>query len=270
MKKNSSDYKKVLYRAALIWGVEQEPEQLQLFDPDELDSIKTQTELSEAMQVAFFNEALETMVAQSFKELEDIVLSPKQLLGDDFAKRKAELMAIEKKLVTKYGVTNALKISVNGRNYDLAGAVRFDFKNNIINNMLDSQMAALDEYEHNLVKINYNSVCSPMCINRQNRIYWTKINDPNYSPLDPELFKNGGGLFHPHCRHYIVAYFPGESDPVVSPVDKQAVANAYAEDQKIKYQKRVRKKYKQRMAQAKAVGDINAYNYNLKLWRKWK
>lgn len=270
MRKNSKEFKKILYRASLIYGIEESAVQLTLFDEYELSDNDTASQVATAMRDAVTADFFDQIAINSFKALEDIVMTPQQLLGDDFAARKAALKEIEQKLVSKYGITNALKINVDGRNYDLAGAVRFNFKNEIINNMLDAEMEALEEYGHNLVKINFNSTCSPMCINRQNRIYWVKTNDPNYSPLDPELFKNGGGLFHPHCRHYIVAYFEGETDPVVSPVDKQEVANNYKVDQQIKYQKRTRQKYRKRMAQAKAVGDNVTYQRNLKLWRKWK
>lgn len=264
MSKKSSDYKRIILKASLIYGIDEATVE------EYVDNGEQTAELASAIQLGIVNDMLDKMAKNSFKALENVVLSPKQLLSDDFAKRSADLKEIEQSLVKKHAIDNQLKINVNGRNYSLDNAVRFEFKNKIINNMVDSELSACKEYGHNLVKINFNSKCSPLCINRQNRIYWTLVTDPNYSELDPELFKNGGGLFHPHCRHFMVAYFPNFSDPIVPNVDKQQVANAYAKDQQIKYQKNTRKKYKQRMANAKATGNTQAYEYNKKLWNKWR
>jgi hypothetical protein len=135
--------------------------------------------------------------------------------------------------------------------------------------MLDSVLDDAKEYDQNLMKINYNTIASPLCINRQNKVYWTIKPEGNYTELDPELWRNGGGLFHPNCRHYIVAYFEGESDPVVEDV-KSFEQNEidYNLQQELNYIKRNKNKWYKRKEVARLTNSPHQA-YETKKWKEW-
>jgi hypothetical protein len=147
-------------------------------------------------------------------------------------------------------------------------------KNEIINTMLDNSISRAIEYDQNLMIINRNEVVSPLCAPYQNKIYWTIRPEGNYPELDPALWKNQSGkgrkgLFHPNCRHYINAYFPGESDPPEDyVVDKKKEEEDYKLQQELNYIKRNKKKWYARKERARLTESPHQA-YETKKWKEW-
>lgn len=191
-------------------------------------------------------------------------------IGDKEA-YKDFVQQVEDDVLEKYGINMGLTILDSaGRKWPFSTFVRREFKTRIINNMLDNVLNDAAEFGHNLMIVSHNMTASPLCINRQNKIYWTIYQEEDYTQLDPELWKNGGGLFHPNCRHTINAYFPGESlPPVKERLSKSQQEALYKQSQKQAYIKRNKKKYYDRKERARLLNNKEAYEHNMKYWRKW-
>lgn len=192
-------------------------------------------------------------------------------VSNDFKAYEKRKQEIKNKIYNERLVTADLKVIDSlGRGYKLDYWIERRLSTDILNTMQNELFQAMEEFDHDLVIINYNVVCSPLCINRQNKIYW--YNKPNlkYPELAPELWTNGGGLFHPHCRHYINAYFEGFSDkPVIPKLSEKERNKLYEKDQARKYATRNKKKYYERMQKAKAMDLGDSYAQNRILYKKW-
>lgn len=147
-------------------------------------------------------------------------------------------------------------------------------RNELVNQMLDQALSMAKVYDQNLMKVSYNSKSSPLCIHRQNKVYWTIRPEGGYDPLEPEIwqYSNGvrtGGLFHPNCRHQLYAYFPGESDQVEqNPLSDKQIAENYKISQEANYIKRTKQKYYRNKQIAKGTNNGSYKHYN-ELHKKW-
>ena len=101
-----------------------------------------------------------------------------------------------------------------GRMYAFDYWLERAYKYSLNFDLLDYQENLWNENDIDLVVVSSVPDPSPLCIERQGKIY--AVGDKkfkNYKPLNPELYKNGGGLLHYNCRHSINAYEPGFSEP---------------------------------------------------------
>ncbi len=144
-------------------------------------------------------------------------------------------------------------------------------RNQIINNMFTNALAMAKQYDQNLMKVNYNSVCSPLCLHWQNKIYWVSQPVEGLEQLEEHVWKgkasqSHGNLYHPNCRHQLYAYFPGESDP---PEDKPLPTEEdYKLSQQVNYTNRTKKKYYKRKETARLTGN-GSYEKQKNNWKKW-
>lgn len=168
-------------------------------------------------------------------------------------------------------INQDILFAINGKTTNLENYIVDKSKKEILKNMTNQLNNRLEEYNHNLVIVSYNSFASPLCINRQNRVYYTQNGYPNeeYSPLEPELWINEGGLFHPNCRHFISPYFPGESDDPIDNVKNTKETFGYDKQQKLNSVKRTKEKYYKKMLTSKRL-ENSSYTQNKKLYDKWK
>lgn len=137
--------------------------------------------------------------------------------------------------------------------------------NQILNDMLDEVFNSLDEYEENLVIISNNAWASHLCIHRQGKVYWVKKPQPPYTKLEPELWRSGGGLFHPNCRHNMSVYFPGQSDPPTKINSISEQESLYKKQQQDRYRYRQKRKWETEYAKAKTVNSDNLDYYKRKI-----
>lgn len=144
----------------------------------------------------------------------------------------------------------------------------------LTNKMLDQALSMAYAYDQNLMKVNYTQKASPLCIHRQNKVYWVTTPVGNYEQLQPEIWDYSGGvatggLFHPNCYHQLYAYFPGESDPVnENPLPDEVIAENYRLAQEANYIKRTKQKYYRQKQIAKGTDNGSYDNYN-NLHKKW-
>lgn len=99
-----------------------------------------------------------------------------------------------------------------GRAYQLHTWTNRAIRTSIANELLDNTLATVDEYGHDLVYSSYLTDSSDLCLNYQNEIFSRTGLDKKYPPLDPALWRNGGGLIHINCRHRISVYIKGLSE----------------------------------------------------------
>ena len=164
-------------------------------------------------------------------------------------------------------VQNEVPAIILGRQMTNSSLI-YKTQNEIIDIMLDDAFTNLAEYEEYLVKVSHNAKASPLCIHRQGKVYWVNQPVEGYDELDPELFKNGGGLFHPHCRHNMSIYFPGYSDEPLGTGDIDKISGDYEKDQKAKYVEKNKKIWYDRRRRAKLTNSNN-YDYTNRKYLEW-
>lgn len=141
-------------------------------------------------------------------------------------------------------------------------------RNEIVENMLGNALSMAGKYGQNLMIVSYNTSASPLCINRQNKVYWTIEKEDNYEELAPQLWANGGGLFHPNCRHQIYAYFKDESDPPEKELPKSDIEDNYNLTQQKNYVNRNKKQWYARKEKARLT-DSPHQAYETAKWKEW-
>lgn len=235
------------------------------------------TELAETIDLGLMsyalsmNDNINEIVKDINENTKEIDITTNYNVSDDVAAYEATKAQIIDGIIATKLVDNELKITdALGRKYSLGFWAERELSTKILTDMQNTLFGEMKAYDHNLVIINYNTIASPLCIHRQNKIYYTDGKSySNYKPLEPELWTNGGGLFHPFCRHYINAYFPGLSlEPEVPKLTVKQQEILYKQDQKLKYIQRNKKKYYQRKQRAKAL-DNGSYEKNVMMWKKW-
>lgn len=139
----------------------------------------------------------------------------------------------------------------------------------IANDLLENTLKLGEEYDQDLYFSSYLFDSSNLCLNYQNKIYSKK--GERYPLLSSALWKNGGGLLHPNCRHLIEPYFEGLTDMEENTIDNEEVKeNYYKRQEFLKYQNNYRK-YKQKARISKELGlDDTKYRAKAREWQKRK
>jgi hypothetical protein len=126
-----------------------------------------------------------------------------------------ELDALKKEIyeevATKGLLINNFILDGAGRKYEFETWLNRSLRISIANDLFDNTINLGAEVGQSEYLISAVSDCSNLCINYQNNIYSTDSKS-KYPPLNSTLFKNGGGLLHPNCRHTIDPYFEGVTE----------------------------------------------------------
>lgn len=141
-------------------------------------------------------------------------------------------------------------------------------RNELIQNMVGNALSMAGKYGQNLMIVSYNTDASPLCINRQNKVYWTIREEDNFGELAPQLWVNGGGLFHDWCKHQIYAYFDGESAPPEDELPKSDIEDNYNLTQQINYVNRNKKQWYARKEKARLTQSPHQA-YETAKWKEW-
>ncbi len=128
-----------------------------------------------------------------------------------------------------------------GRSWTLESWASRAFRTAVANDLLDSALNLADEFDQNLMYSTHVSDSSKLCKDWQNRIYWTKSPYKNYVNLEKSLWRGGGGLIHPNCRHKIHPYFEESELEKDVPSDKQVTANNKKREKYLYYGRQSRK-----------------------------
>lgn len=89
-----------------------------------------------------------------------------------------------------------------------------------VDKMLEYQTEVMTEFGDDLIYTSSHAETSPLCKPWQGRVYSVSGENDKYPPFDDCLYKNGGGIFHPNCRHYTGVYFEGVTRVPTIPEDK--------------------------------------------------
>lgn len=129
------------------------------------------------------------------------------------------------------------------------------------------------EYGNNLIKISQYGACSETCQPWQGKVYWNDVIEYGGSypigSVDYPLLSNAieNGLFHPNCRHTMMPYFPGISEPSNSYVSEEQNDINYQAQQKQRYMERQIRKYKREAAGSLDNANIDKANTKIKEWQ---
>lgn len=140
-----------------------------------------------------------------------------------------------------------------GRKWDadnwIERAVRFQMAESL--REYDNEL--MDELGFELVEISAISNPSPLCAERQGRVYARGDKTvKGYKPLEPELWSNGGGLFHPNCRHHQYPFDP-ETDTKPTPP---------------RYTKKAQQEYKERQEYMRLTNQRYRLNKEMRYLKK--
>ena len=143
----------------------------------------------------------------------------------------------------------------------------------VVNNLLDSTLDNLQTYEHDLVFINHNSVCSELCRKSQNSVYNTEKKTAKYDYLNDHLcryngYKKGIALFHKNCRHWMTAYFEGESLPPQDNLTEADYDRLYKNNQNKAYIDKNKAIWYKRKERARITNNSD-YEYSKDKWQEW-
>lgn len=167
-----------------------------------------------------------------------------------------EFLKTIEEVVINQKVINKSNIVVDSGGYSMTFATwstRF-LRTAIANDLLDNTFSVLQSLEHDLVFSSYLLDSSKLCINFQNKIFSVSGKNEKYGPLEPALWRGGGGLIHPNCRHSIDPYFPGYTELEENTVsDKQVTKNQENRDEWL-YNNRNYKKYKKKAFEQDEIG----------------
>jgi hypothetical protein len=128
-----------------------------------------------------------------------------ELTEEEIELLKKEIL---EEVITKGLVINNFIYDGAGRKYTLDSWINRALRISIANDLFDNTISLGKEVFQEEYLISAVSDCSNLCIKYQNNVYSTNVNS-KYPLLDNILFKNGGGLLHPNCRHIIDPYFEG-------------------------------------------------------------
>lgn len=136
----------------------------------------------------------------------------------------------------------------------------------IANDLLNRALNDFKEYDVELCFSSYLGDSSQLCINYQNKVYTTQPSDNDkYTWIEYALWRNGGGLIHPNCRHHIDPYFPGITEMPKNEPKKDIKAEQEARDEYLRV-KNQRDKYYRRYKKSKEIG---LENNSEKLYTDW-
>lgn len=109
---------------------------------------------------------------------------------------------------------------------------------------LDRQL----ELGNDLTKVSYVGATCPICMPWQGKVLSISGSDPEYASLQSA---KEAGLFHPNCKHTVLAYFP-EIDDGPEPIrrDPEKDAELYKATQKQRYNERMIRHHKRQGAVA--------------------
>lgn len=158
-------------------------------------------------------------------------------------------------------------IDTSGRRWKLDTYAEMTARTQTANAARQAAMNRQQQYGLDLVRISSHSPCSTLCYPWQGKVYSITGKSRKYPPLQEAIL---GGLFHSNCKHSSSAYIPGVSEPLENPGrfsgDKQANRRAYKIEQEQRYNERMIRKWKHRLAVAivdeergKAKAKIRAY-----------
>lgn len=158
-----------------------------------------------------------------------------------------------------------------GRRWTFENWLRRSFRTAIANDLLNNSMNLMNMYNVELCFSSYLGDSSKLCVNYQNRVYTVKEEiSSRYSTIESALWRHGGGLIHPNCRHTIEPYFKGITELDESnPLSKGEINKNYKDRQNYLAYDRNYRKYKKNSDLEKFSG-INNKKNNMKAkeWRR--
>lgn len=97
----------------------------------------------------------------------------------------------------------------------------------------DEMNSFYDEFNHDLVLINYYGDCAPQCRQYQNRVFSRSGTNPDYPSLESATAEHnaGQGLWHHNCRHRTYLYVPGVIEPEKNVATEEEMDEAYKKSQ---------------------------------------
>lgn len=180
----------------------------------------------------------------------------------------AKLEEIREYVIYTHVVSAANTIADSiGRAYQLKTWTNRTIRTTIANDLMDNTLSQMEEYGHDLVFSSYLTDSSVLCQPWQNHIYSKNGTSNIYQPLYDALWRNGGGLIHPNCRHRLSPWIEGlsELEQEIPLAEVKANQKAREEYLRIRNQKQ---KWEKKQRELNALG-INNKKVNQKT-REWR
>lgn len=176
---------------------------------------------------------------------------------------------IRNSVITNFLIEGTIAVLLsNGIQYQYDQFVKSKYRTSIANDLLDNTFAEMEENDIDLCFSTYLSDSSTLCRPFQNRVYGVHKEIGEYSNIDDALWKNGGGLLHPNCRHHIDPYFPGDSLMENDPLNENEIKKNEELRNEYVYSNRNYFDWKEKERIAKEAGINNSY-YKKKS-QEWK
>lgn len=179
----------------------------------------------------------------SFRILRETEDKYRQIIAD------ASAMALTGSVTPKEAMQSALNkfafegitgfVDKIGRHWELASYVEMATRTALSRAALQGHIDRQLELGNDLIKVSSIGTTCPICARWQSKVLSISGKDPKYPSLDAA---KADGLFHPNCKHTIVAYFPEVNDYTPPPTVNNS--ERYEATQMQRYNERQIRKWK--------------------------
>lgn len=153
-----------------------------------------------------------------------------------------------------------------GRNWELSSYIEMATRTTTSRAALQGHIDRQFDIGNDLIKISSIGATCPLCSPWQGKVLSITGKTPGYDSLESA---KAAGLFHPNCKHTIMAYFPEITDAPTGPQkSREEVEEKYRQTQQQRYNERQIRHWKKREVVALTpVEEMKAHNKVLE-WQK--
>ena len=152
-----------------------------------------------------------------------------------------------------------------GRKWELSSYVEMATRTATARSALQGHIDRQVDLGEDLMMISSIGTTCPICVNWQGKIISITGKTPGYPTLESA---KQAGVFHPNCKHTIMAYAPEITDSAPPPViDKEKAVEVYNQTQEQRYNERQIRRWKRREAVAMGPAEIKDAQSKIRYWQ---